>query len=274
MFLRGKRSSSERKWLFAACLVERQDKEDALKLKMPKYNTQSQIVTLPRLSANKLGEMMTSSDVRKRTILVDARFPKGFKQSRHNAFQKCLRDFCASKLADPVIFASRRDELANEWSLHVPKEQKWRNDNIRLNKQALENLYELWPDFEFEGLTFASPNFVEQSLMLKGVKVSVRPDLIVRGMRKNKNVIGAVKFHHSKSHALNQESGELVATMLREYMSTVSIESENVETSLCISVDLPTKSIFQAPKAYKTRLKNVEAACEMVAWSWASIPQP
>lgn len=127
----------------------------------------------------------------------------------------------------------------------------------------------------FSRLVFERPNSPLPRLPVGGVDVSVQIDLIAKSIPKE--TCGGILFQTSKavaSKAWRQEHAAYVATLV--WMATA--ESLNghgsVDRGLCYSLDFFARSAIPAPLSYKTRSKDLTAACTEIAALWESIVPP
>lgn len=231
-----------------------------------KLISQSKVNTKPRISLNKLGEYLLSKPGRRRTILKRQKYPKAKIISRTNNFYSCLHKCIENGgISDDVILDEilRLDSSANG--------QDWHDQNLEINSRLLKNLLRIKGSFEVNGLQLeAAPN-ARDHLSVEGVSVSIRPELYFRGRMRGKDVFGGVKFHLPKTHALNTDSGEYVATMLKTHLEGICPKHAIVRNDLCLVVDLPTEEVFSAPKSFKQRWNDIEAACFEIKNQWKAI---
>ena len=103
------------------------------------------------------------------------------------------------------------------------------------------------------------------AMSIAGVNVSVRPDVILKD-KVTGEVKGAVKLHFSKTAPLSTKSREYSATALRVYLEEEG--HQHVDPKKCYVVDVPTQSVSHAPKAFKRKMNDIEAACEEIAARW------
>lgn len=220
----------------------------------------------PRISVNKLGEyVQITNALRRRKIVYDAKFPQSFKTTRYSDAREFMKKF----------FTKHYDESVLEEAMKVIGEKQAETDFQEQDKDlsllALTALSEIGlPDLsDFEVSIFSLEN---KKLNIKGVEVSVYPDLIIRGKVRKEKVVGAVKIHLSKSNPLLDEGQRTVATVLRKYVEEfVADEGEKVLNTICLSVDVFQKKCEPAPLAFKIRMGQIEVACEEIALWWNSV---
>jgi hypothetical protein len=124
-----------------------------------------------------------------------------------------------------------------------------------------------WSDYQLTPYTGDNPH-----LELSGVRVSVEPDLVIRGVHRGQPVVGALKIHLSKTNVLNEAGAKNVATLLRVFAEKHLLEEgESVLPQLCVAIDAFGQQFHTAPKASKRHLGYVEAACEEIALWWGVV---
>lgn len=101
-------------------------------------------------------------------------------------------------------------------------------------------------------------------LEISGVLVSIRPDIYLKD--DNDKVVGYIKLHFPKTNPLTTISGEFVATALKTFLQNDS--PSPIDPKLCVVVDIPSATVFSAPKAGKKRMTDLEAACEEISDRW------
>ncbi|GAB3953208.1 hypothetical protein GCM10028805_36410 [Spirosoma harenae] len=220
----------------------------------------------PKISVNKLGEFVTATSIRQKSIVKDqsAKRPPGIKAFRYTeARATCVRYFTES--FDVSIIDKSIEDLKKK----ILKNKHDQNDQ----QASIESLNELKNiDLShFEGLSFSS--FSGKGIMdINGVDVSVQPDLILRGEYKKKKVIGAIKFHIKKTEILKPRSQAVIATILQQFIDKhVKAEEEKAVHNLMFSVDIFGGSIAAAPKSQAQILTNVDAACWLYKLIWHSL---
>src|SRR5690606_3156557 len=96
-------------------------------------------------------------------------------------------------------------------------------------------------------------------------------DVVLRGTYRGKNVVGALKFHFSKSNTLTNDAGLNVATVMLQYVETYLLTTGDVASARhCAVLDVFTKSWHRAPTAFRVRRNTVAAACQEVALWWSA----
>ena len=218
----------------------------------------------PRISANKLGEYIEAGASRRKKIVEDTREPKTFLTSRYKDAVQVLESYIASGY-DPAILHSGITAIgAKETS------SDFQEGNKRLCIEVLEKYFN-FPLPDLSEFTIEKYRGANEKVIISGVEVSVNPNLILRGVVRGQNVVGAIKIHNSKGHQLGEEGRKVIATLLKEFLERyVAIKDEKVLSKNCISVDTFSATFDKAPKSFKRRMKQVESACEEIRLRWNS----
>ena len=226
---------------------------------------------MPRISANKLGEfLITANPVRRLRILNDQKYPSEVVVPMYRLARTPLADYLQSNGRDEeaiirTIDRLRSDESGTEWAVRD-----------RMNTaEALERLLSLASALPLQYPTYEIrvPPTASIALTFSGVDVSVRPDFLVFTTRRGKALVGALKFHFTKSPelALTTRGSEYVASLLHRWLQECGPSDYEARPDLCLSVDVFRESITPAPRAVVRRLAEIEAGCQEIAARWDSL---
>jgi hypothetical protein len=221
----------------------------------------------PRLSVNKLGEYIEAKPLRRFRILQEAKFPPTFITKRYEEACDVMVDyFIQGRDMKPVL---QKLEKVYARKHRTPFEQQ----TDQLTIQALEAFYEnaddlMLPD-EYTGLSGLHSNLPLATIA--GTEVSIRPEIFIRHHSSKGPAIGAIKLYLSKTHPLTIESAAYVGALVRHQLQEVYTKSPKVNPKFCLVYDVFANALHIAPTAYKTRFKDVEAACLEIAGRWDAI---
>ncbi len=216
----------------------------------------------PKLSVNKLAEYIYASPLRRKRILEQSKHPKNYITTLYSEVREIMKTYILK--GRDITFLEESIEAIN--NKPVKDHQKKDKENELMALTALKNM-----DLSFlNECEFAKPKGITPSMSINGVIISVNPDLLV--YKKNKSQIGALKLHIIKTNNLSKEAQKSVSVLLNEILlSSMPDSTSSIKPSLCLSVDLFKNSVECCPKSYKTRLENIEAACEEIAAVWDKI---
>lgn len=227
------------------------------------------ILKQPRISVNKLAEYMVSKAARQRKLLKQRKYPDDdfnagmyHREATEAVAQYLVSDQLSTDPIDNRILAIAQlkpDKLGTQRRL---------NSNL----ESLERFLDMLDDFDFGD---AEPNHGEHSpekLVYHGVEISVRPEIILRGTAKGKNLIGACKLHFPKGFELTDETAGYISAAIQEYCRRhVAADDEIVHPAYCHVFDIGSGHVFPGVKATKARLKDIEDTCQNIAAIWPSI---
>ena len=220
----------------------------------------------PRLSINKLGEYLTCGALRRRRILNDAKHPQGFIVPRYNDFYAVASRFLESNPLDAAIIYAAIDEI-----LARAPGTEWDEQNKSLNVDLLTNLVDIPDLLPLEGLRMIAMPNVQNDLEIAGVTVSVRPEILLTGTIRGRDVMGALKLYLPKSYPLDQTTADYITTTVHQHLSTFPQLDAEIDYRLCLVADVPTRTVYAAPRSFTRRRNDIEAACEEIAARWPSI---
>lgn len=211
-----------------------------------------------RISVNKLAEYMKStSALRRKTIIKDAKNPEAFKVTRYTETREALKNYFENGGNDQYIFDALIQLETKESNTIFQISDK--NTSIEALQIFIES-----PSFIQEGFDYKK-NSNNQLIEISGVQISVNPDLLIY---ENDSIVGALKLHIAKG-SLEEDSQKTVAVMLRKYLETIYEVEPN--RKLCVSLDVFSRSLVNSPEAYRRVMSSVEACCEEIAARWDSV---
>ncbi len=224
---------------------------------------------MPRISANKLGEFLTTANpIRRRAIITDQKNPPEVVVPLYRGAADPIADFLngGGENVDTLYAAIdrlRSNESGTEWAVRDRKN----------TAEALEHFLELAGELPFDGIEYIRGEQNPPKLQLNGVDVSVRPDYVLHYERRGKKYIGALKFHFVKNEesSLGQEGAEFVATLLYRWLHENAPDERRPSHTHCFSIDVFRESIVTAPASYLRRQAQIEEACAEIAARWNSL---
>jgi hypothetical protein len=229
----------------------------------------------PRISVNKLGEyLVAKSAARRRQIIRDQKRPPDFKVVRYKDAQRAIVDYF-SRGYDPAALSEHLGRLSS-WA-PGPDDSSYEAQRNRDCQDAIESFMGMlgFPDLInlVEGGSTMTPGPTDAPKLNKaGVAISVRPEFIVHGTdRAGVAFVGALKLHNCKGFALTQQGGEYVGTVLHEYAELHLAGRARCDHRHCHVLDVFARQLYSAPKSFKQRRSDIEAACEEIAAVWPTL---
>jgi hypothetical protein len=217
----------------------------------------------PRISVNKLAEYMTASAARRRGIIRDQKVRREVIVARYQDVYAGIADCLASGHdLDPIYKRIERLYRATAKSA-------WELQNNQLSAEALEVFLSFVDEIDLEPYDVIRPAQTLPLMPIAGLGVSVRPAVLLR-MRGGSRIVGAVHLALSKLFALGDETAAYATTIVHQFVET-TLAAEKVDPSGVLVVDVFARKVHIAPRTYKKRRKNLEAACEEIAQRWAAV---
>ncbi|MFL5245728.1 MAG: hypothetical protein ACJ8FY_26835 [Gemmataceae bacterium] len=221
----------------------------------------------PRISVNKLGEYMAASAMRRRRIVREQKTPPQFMVARYTEANEAITSFLASGARDDGILLKTIERLNDA----EPKSE-WDAQRLELCIEALENMLEI-EDYSFlEGACGEPARSDAPKLDIAGVAISVRPEVILNVPDGATNrTVGAVKLYLGKTIPLTEEAGAYVGTLVQLYVVEALHAGEAADFKKCGVLDVFAQRFHAAPRAYITRRREIEAACQEISRAWAAV---
>lgn len=227
----------------------------------------------PKMSVNKLAEYMEANPSRRKKIVNDAKYPEPFITTRYKDAREIAKSYLNGDINDTQVLKEiGKFERAAIAAAKIPNNDFQVQDN-QLSADALGLLLDTeLPDLTGAKVeTFNEPN---KKVIIRGVAISIYPDLIIKKGGAGIINVGIIKLHFIKNFQLSDESQKIVSVMLSEYARKYVInpsKNEVVNNKLCFSVDIFKQQFVECPSSVKMRLKKVEDACEEIALWWDSL---
>jgi len=218
----------------------------------------------PKISANKLGEYIHSAPHRRKEIVKNQKYPKGYVVTRYNDAKSTIIDFFITGKGDKEMVEQKIKSL-----IHKSYDSNFRNQDNELSIKALEIFKETdLSELEKHSLNRFGRNL--KSLTFNGVEVTIQPEILIKGSIRGVDFIGAIKIHISKSHRLNSDSGKYVASLIHSFLEKNYTDCK-VRPEFCVSLDIFAGTYFTAPRSFKLLRKEIEAACNEIHLLWDSL---
>lgn len=216
---------------------------------------------------NKLAEYLGSDALRRRRIIEDQKEPLEFMVTRYKIAKLAMIDYLRSNydvdIIDKAIEALRRKKCITDFE---------KNDK-KTSIEALESFLEI--KFPEQLLDFKLSKPTKRLKLIESkLQVNVNPELVIEGIYRKKQVLGAIKIHISKNNLLTEDMQKNVSTLLHKVVEEnilIDSKKEIVYLDFCLSIDVFNQSVHCAPKSYKRRRKIIGFACDEINLIWDSI---
>lgn len=226
-------------------------------------------VNQPELSVNKLAEYIISKGARQRKLLHDRKYPDpDFQMGMfHREASEAVRKYIADGCVDAVPIGNSIAALKQQ-----APEKLGTIRRLNANVDAMERFLEMLDDIHIAGEPELGAHTAEK-ITIHGVKISVRPEIIVRGSGpKGKKLVGAIKLHFTKSFPMTDESAGYVSAIVQEYCKVHLLGSdETLFSDYCQVIDIGCGKVFPGVKSTTARMKDVAAECQNIAALWPTI---
>jgi hypothetical protein len=215
----------------------------------------------PRVTLNALADYLTATAGRRRGIVAEQRRPKTFR----------VAYYAEAETAISAALAGGLDQTALDRGIErvhaLPASKEWEIARRQTELDAIEACRA----FLREGGAATLPPFSgapqrARQLMINGVSVSVRPDLLVQPAAGP--VTGALKLYFSKSAALTDERARYAGAVLHFYVEQILRPSQQADYRQCFVLDVFARALYAAPRTYRRRRQDIEAACAEIAAIW------
>ena len=201
--------------------------------------------TRPRISVNKLAEYLVANGTRQRAILRDQKF-RNIAGMYYSEAARAVSSCLASNLEDTSGIAQTIRILEQQ-----SPDKAGAMRRVSSNIDALESFEAMLDAIDLKGATAELGEQRPEKLVIHGVDISVRPEIILRGTGKSgKKQVGALKVHFSRTFPLTDASAGYVAAILQRYAQDKLIGvDEIVGPSYCFVVDIGSGTVHSPVKS-------------------------
>lgn len=212
----------------------------------------------PKISVNKLAEYMVAAPVRRRAIIREQKRPREFVTARYTD---------AVEVIATSILPGGKDEdalvEALERLMGSPASTTWELQKNVNCAEALESFLEAVELPDLSRFNVIRPRLSDPARIgVAGVDVSIRPEVL---LAVDGEVVGAVKIYVSKTFPLGDDAASYVGVATQRYLVQ---RHPNVSHSNTFTIDVFAARVHTAPRAYRRKWHDIEAACEEIARAW------
>lgn len=230
------------------------------------------VVKEPRISVNNLAEYITATPTRRKKILQESKFPKEYIITRYKEARELSKKYISGIIttSDVREEIKRFEKEAAQFAKTQGAEFKFQDSSN--SAESLRQLLKT-PIPKFKNADISLNDEKKKYLTIKGVLVSVNPDLILK-YDDALTYVGAIKLNITKSTKLTSEGQKMVCILLYEYVKKFYAYQGSAEVAdfkLCQSFDVFKQQFDVCPSSMKNRLQNIEDACDEIASRWDSI---
>jgi len=214
-----------------------------------------------RISVSQLARYLSSRPTTQQTIVQDAKQKPIFKAAWYDQARSAINAFVKGGFEDNTPLGDALSKLAKEVATTEHQKQVIRNDIEAINGFVTHKHL-----LTVEGMKAKKGPHSGSMMTISGVSVSVRPEIILRGEYRKKNAIGAIKLYFGKTHPLGTTAGEYISTLV--YMWAREEYGDSVSPRHCQVFDVMNGTVFTTPKATKSRMRDLAAACKQISILW------
>jgi len=225
--------------------------------------TVDRIRTTPRISVTKLGEYLVASPRRRRAILRAQHRPKDVVVARYHDARHAIVRFLTGELDEDGLI-EERDRVAS-----VTGGTDWAVQDRRLSVLAINRFLDIADRVQLHG-NVRPGSGIHGALRIADVSVSIRPDVTFLEDVGSGTRLGSIKLVFARTIPITDESGAYIGTALAEHLGRHHPGSPVVR-EWCQVVDVLHGTVRSAPRTYRSRMADIEAACEEIGSSWSRV---
>lgn len=220
----------------------------------------------PRISLNPLCEYVEAGPYRRSSIIKNSKEPPLYITRYYNVGEELLTRYL-SQVRDKPIFLRLHSSRLRLLSHNNDSEAK----NAKFSSEALLSFLSHEKSIRKKLSAYSietSLNDNTNKVIINGVQISIRPELLLRDSE-GKQQLGFMKLYFSKTEPLTRDRAELIATVGKHYFETekgIMLNSKH-----CMVLDVFRGTLFNAPKSFKRRIWDIEAACQEIFDRWDMI---
>jgi hypothetical protein len=198
----------------------------------------------PRMSFTALCEYLQATPTRRRTILGQQKYPSGPRVRSYNEARHRIARFAVDGVPlDPSGLDAHEREV-----VEILRASGWSPPSNRCSH----------------------PDPSQPQILVRGVRVSAYPDLILVGSPRDRDRTGAIKFQFPQRPDLTDPVGRWMASLLYSYRTTV-LGDTATHPDLWLVHDVRQGRSFAASPSHTLLFRNVEEACREIAVLWPSV---
>ena len=237
----------------------------------------------PRLSANQLAEYLGASATRRKSIIRDAKYPRPVVVAQYREARSGISRYLTNLTTAPDVLADTMIRLQQRET--APEATDWVRQDCVQSREAIDTFLRSFNAlglgrFEFRAVTGNPP-----PLQIAGVSVAVNLDATVHGTRRGlEGRFGGLILSFSKSSAPKGdaatparaavEKAANAAVLAHALCQTFPASGGHADPRLSLAIDVFAQALTPAPTAHRSRLKNIELACEEIAHRWDRVEPP
>jgi len=223
--------------------------------------------TEPRISVNQLALYLVSGPARRRTIIECQKRPQTFQVTYYQPALDAIVPFVVNGMRDEAPLVAAIDDLYAKSPANDQEENRFES-----NMFAIASFLDSYKKLSLGNLR---PEATRQSesrrIAIRGVQISVRPEIILCGVYRSDKRVGALKLYLSKETSLTSESASYVTCLLSIFAERFLSARGRMLPSQCQVFDVFGTGVYVARPQMTRRRRDIEAACEEIALRWPTL---
>jgi hypothetical protein len=217
----------------------------------------------PRITINSLAEYMAAQPTRRAAIVRGHKRPRQVVVAHYAQAERPILDFLAAGGGSPE-YLRRAAMLLREKAARSDK--PWRTRMLHDSAAALDTFADSVVDLAVPGPVRKAMPGETPYLLLGGVKVSVRPELLYTVPSRGQ--VGLAKLYFSKTRPLTPEAARYITAAMYQWGARVAGLGPELAPQRCLVLDVFAGQTFAGPKAFTRRMAELEAACQEISLRW------
>ena len=226
------------------------------------------------MSANDLALYMESSETARIGIIQRALEQPAYTVIRYRDARDAIRAFLADPARNikPLVIA----EQALSHRSGDQSGSALRQEDARLSIEVLHAMQGMQNSVAPYSFTLAPAR--QKKLWIAGVEVSVHADLMVQGLGRDADKVGAAMLRMTKDDASSsiakerrKRMGLYVATLVSMHVGHNISTTRQLSNKLCMSIDVQHGQVFTAPPSNTRRVNDLTNACRFIASLWGRV---
>lgn len=217
-----------------------------------------------KISINPLIDFFKGTEAKKRRVIRSQKEPSVIMVGWHQTSRACIKK-SLSQNGDksPIIEGSNRLK-----SKVVEKPRQVQNKFVSLEGMQKYLNIEIPEMLKNHNLTIIKKRTIK-STFIRGVEITVSPDIVFTMDYKGKKYIGGVKIHLSKGNIFDNKELKIVATVLHKHISEIAEKYDAIPLpEICYSMDVFGERIVSSSKKPERILSEVGEICNEIKQVW------
>lgn len=217
-----------------------------------------------KISINPLIDFFKGTEAKKKSVIRNQKEPSVIMVGWHQTSRACIKkSLSLNGDKSPIIEGSNRLKLKV-----VEKPRQVQNKFVSLEGMQKYLNIEIPEMLKNHNLTIIKKRTIK-STFIKGVEITVSPDIVFTMDYKGRKYIGGVKIHLSKGNIFDNQELKIVATILHKHISEIAEKYNAIALpEICYSMDVFGERIISSSKKPERILSQVKNICDEIKRFW------